>query len=120
MMFYEWLQAKMDEQGLGVRELCRLAGVSSGTVSRVLNGTRGPGPVLCQRLAKAFGLPETVVFEQAGLLSPARGEGELTRRELYELLKDLPVEEQRSILAEARTRWERARAETPGIEPATS
>jgi len=119
-MFYEWLQAKMKEQGLGVRELCRLAGVSSGTISRILNGTRGPGPVLCQKLSKVLDIPETVVFEQAGLLSAARGEAELTRRELWELLNDLPVEEQRAILADARARWERAHKDALGIEPATS
>jgi len=120
MMFYEWLQAKMDEEGLGVRELCRMAGVSSGTISRVLNGTRGPGPVLCQKLARALRVPEILVFVEAGLISPARGAGEATLRELWELIPDLPVEEQRSIVAEARALYEVSQPQTAGTEPANN
>jgi transcriptional regulator with XRE-family HTH domain len=115
-MFRAWLKNQLNDRSLGVRELCRAADVSSGTISRVLNGSRGPGPGLCQKLAKALDIPETVVFEQAGLLTPAHG-AEFTRQELYELLKDLPIEEQRAILAQVRDRLECNRADTDGTEP---
>lgn len=118
MRFGEWLQIEMNARALGVRELARLAKVAPGTISRILTETRTPGADLCRNLASGLELPETVVFEAAGLLSPARGEGELTLRELYELLKGLPIEEQRAILAEARERWAAVHGEQP--EPATS
>jgi transcriptional regulator with XRE-family HTH domain len=95
----------MDAQDLGVRELGRMADVGPGTISRILTESRGPGPEVCQKLARALKIPETVVFEQAGLLSPPRPGTEVTLRELYALLQDLPVEEQRAILDEARERW---------------
>ena len=105
MRFGEWLQKEMDARGLGVRELARMAEIGPGTISRILTETRGPGPDGCQKLARVLKIPETVVFEQAGMLNPPRGSTDITLRELYELLDDLPVEEQRAILAEARQRW---------------
>jgi len=111
----------MDARGLGVRELARIAGVGSGTISRILTESRKPGPEVCQKLARAFGISETVVFVEAGLMSPARTATEVNLRELYDLLKDLPVSEQRAILAEARERWEAVHGESPPqLAPSTS
>ncbi|MBN1890444.1 MAG: helix-turn-helix transcriptional regulator [Thermoflexales bacterium] len=42
--------------------------VPSGTISRVLNGTRRAGPDLCQRIAKAFNEPLENIYRLAGLL----------------------------------------------------
>lgn len=120
MVFSEWLRGELNSRGWSQNELGRRAGLTSAAVSLVMTQMRQPGPEFCQGVARAFRIPETVVFEQAGLLSPARGEGELTRRELYELLKDLPVEEQRAILADARGRWERTHEHTARSEPAAS
>ena len=106
MRFGQWLQQQMDARGLGVRELARIAKVNPGTISRLMTETRNPGPELCKKLAKALEIPEAIVFVEAGLMSPARTASEGTLRELYELLRDLPLEEQRAILDEARQRWQ--------------
>ena len=120
MYFSEWLKAEMEQRGMGVRELARQAGVSPGTISHILNGTRGPGPETCTKIARALDMPEILVFMKAGLMEETREETELTLRELYEILKDLPIEEQRAIVAEARDRYRDVHGEAPRPEPATT
>lgn len=120
MTFGEWLETQMRERGLGVRELGRLSGVGTGTISRLLSESRGVGPDVCQKLARALGLPEIVVFVQAGLMSQTANTEELTLRELYAILSELPPAEQRAILAEARARYRGAQPVQTQPDPSTS
>jgi hypothetical protein len=60
------------------------------------------------------------VFERAGLIDSAKSETELNLRELYEILKDLPIAEQRAIVAEARARYETVHGQHPEPANATS
>ena len=108
MRFADWLRIEMEKRGLGVRDLAGLAYVEPSTISRALGEERGPGPELCQKLARALDLPEIVVFVQAGLMSQTTNPDELTLRELYRLLSALPPDDQRAILAEARARYQAA------------
>jgi len=116
----------MRERGLGVRELGRLSGVGTGTISRLLSESRGVGPEVCQKLARALDLPEIVVFVQAGLMSQTANTEELTLRELYAILSELPPEAQRAILDEARARYGDAPSGRPApgglppLDPAAS
>jgi len=89
--------------------------MSSGSMSLLMTEQRGPGPDVCQRIAQALDVSETLVFVEAGLLNPPRRETEANLRELYELLKDLPIEEQRAILAEARERWREQHGDAPEL-----
>jgi len=117
----EWLRRELDKRGWSQNELARRAGLTSGSVSQVMTGLRRPGVEFCQGVARAFKISETVVFVEAGVMSPARNASEVTLQELYDLLKDLPVSEQRAILAEARERWESVHGESPPqLAPSTS
>jgi len=121
MDFADWLNRELNERDWSQNELARRMGKSSGGLSMIVNQQRGITADFCRELARVLHLPETVIFERAGLLSPASNSGELTLRELYEILKELPVEEQRAILAEAQDRYEAARnTGCNAPEPATT
>jgi transcriptional regulator with XRE-family HTH domain len=110
-----WLKEEMTKRGVGVRELARMADVSSGSVSRVLNQTRGAGPDFCRSVARALEIPEEEVFRRAGLLSkrrppPGEVEGErLTLRELWDLLSQMSTAEQRDVLRYVRKKQRHTR-----------
>ncbi len=94
MEFRDWLAAEMKARGLGVRELARRARNGPGTISRLLNGARPPGPAVCQALAQALELPEEEVLERAGII---------TRPSLsYVLFSQLNDAQQEAILQEMR------------------
>jgi hypothetical protein len=76
-------------------------------MSMIMTEQRGFRADFCRELARVLKLPETVVLEAAGMLGPARTQEELTLRELYELMRELPTEDQRAIVAEARARYEK-------------
>ena len=54
-----------DERGMTQEELCKRAGISSDSVSRLEGGSRKPGLGTLERIAKAFGVPLTALFEGA-------------------------------------------------------
>lgn len=118
MRFGEWVTEQRERRGWSQNELARRMGISSGRLSMILTEQRGFKDDFCRDLARALGLPEIVVFVQAGLMSETANTEELTLRELYAILSDLPVEEQRAILAEARARYRGARR--LAHDPATS
>lgn len=120
MDFIEWLKAEMEKRDWSQNELARRAGVTSGHMSLVMTGMREPGPELCRGLARALGIPETVVFVEAGLMSSPRNSTEITLLELYELMEELPIEDQRAILREARERYHAVHGSEAGPEPATT
>lgn len=68
--FSEWLSSELEKRGLSQSELARLAGVSRGAISHLINQTRKPGPEICEAIAHALKLPPETVFRVAGLLSP--------------------------------------------------
>ncbi len=69
-MFTAWLREELEKREWSQNELARRAGLTSASVSYVLNELRGPGPEFCQAIAQALRLPEEFVFRQAGLLAP--------------------------------------------------
>lgn len=68
--FSEWLSEEIENSGLNQSELARLAGISRGAVSHLINGTRQPGPDICVSIAKALKLPPENVLRAAGILPP--------------------------------------------------
>lgn len=92
MQFNEWLTEELKNRGIGIRELARMSNLGSGTVSRVITGSRSPGPEFCQAIARALKLPEEEVFLRAGLL----------KSPLSRLFVELSPEQQEIILAEMR------------------
>lgn len=68
--FSEWLASVMKDRGFSQARLASLSGLSRGSISHIMNGTREAGTKTCQAIAQALRLPEKTVMEKAGLLTP--------------------------------------------------
>ena len=66
--FGMWLLKELDNRGMSQSELARNAGLSRGTLSNLISGTRGRGPDSIEAIARALKLPPEHVFRMAGLL----------------------------------------------------
>jgi transcriptional regulator with XRE-family HTH domain len=95
--FSQWLQEQMNERGLSQSDLARLAGVTRSSINGILVGTRGPGPDLCNAIARGLKLPPEVVFRAAGLLPP-KPNAEPTVEEASYKLSQLPDWQQKIVL----------------------
>ena len=74
--FIEWVIAEMKRRGLNRNKLAVAGEMSNSLVTMVLNQDSGIGPVFCRGVAMAFNLPETEVFQRAGLVAgPATESG---------------------------------------------
>lgn len=69
MEFKDWLLEELHNRGLGVREFARVADLGSGTISRIMTGSRKPGIEVCQAIARALKIPEEEVFSRAGVFT---------------------------------------------------
>ena len=120
MRFSEWLRAEIKKRGWSQEELAERMGITPAQVSYVLNEQRGPGDKFCRDLAYALKMSEIAIFVQAGRMSQTTNPEELTLRELYAILSELPPEDQRAILHEARARYEAAPDGRSALDPATT
>jgi transcriptional regulator with XRE-family HTH domain len=68
--FGDWLLEQLKEKNISQSELSRLAGLSKGTISNLINGTKGKGPDSLTAIAHALKLPVDLVFEKAKMLPP--------------------------------------------------
>lgn len=68
--FSTWLQEQLNERGWDQADLVRRSGVSQSQVSRIMTGTRNPGPETSKAIARALRLPPEDVLRQAGILPP--------------------------------------------------
>jgi transcriptional regulator with XRE-family HTH domain len=69
-LFSEWLLNEIKKRNINQSELAKLAKVSRGAISHLINGTRQPGSDICEALASALKIPPETVFRAAGLLPP--------------------------------------------------
>lgn len=67
--FGKWLLNELDKRGWSQNELGRRAGLTSGTISNVINGVRTPATDTLKAIASALKLPKETVFREAGILS---------------------------------------------------
>ena len=81
--FSVWLEGVLRDQEMSQAELARKAGVTRSAINGILTGRRGPGPDLCKALAVALGIPEEIVFREAGLLTHKPETDEQTERLLH-------------------------------------
>jgi Helix-turn-helix. len=79
----EFLTAEMNKVGMNQSDLARKSGVSTGQISRLINGTRGVGEKSLRAIAEALSVPPDVMFRVAGFLPPAPAKTEQTERLLY-------------------------------------
>ena len=103
--FGKWLLNELDKRGWSQNELGRRAGLTSGTISNVINGVRTPATDTLKAIASALKLPKETVFREAGILSSVP---EQTKRleallHLFEAMtdrqKDLLISQARWILS---------------------
>ena len=62
----------LDELGISQNELARLAGISPGHLSLLMNGKRSPGPSVRGRLMRALGVDD---FDRLFISEPAATSG---------------------------------------------
>lgn len=109
--FSVWLLEEVNERGWTFAELAKRAGMNTGTLSRVLNETRNPGPDFCTAIARALGIPVEEVFRRAGLLPQlSANEDEQVIRELMDILKNMTPENRQDLLSYARYRFQQQEA----------
>lgn len=98
--FSVWLQSELDERGWSQSDLARESGSKPASISRLLQGTRNPGPDVCQAIAKAFGYPPDVVYRAAGLL-PANQEMDEETVKMMHLFEQMAPEDQEMLIGMA-------------------
>lgn len=89
-----WVLEELDKRGWKPADLAHRAGLSTGSLSNILNGNRKAGPDVCRAIADALGEPEEKVFRLAGLLSPLPAtEDSPTLQEIIDLAKRMTPEQ---------------------------
>lgn len=69
--FGEWLDAAVAAKGWDMATLADRAGIARSTLSMLRPPSeRTPSPATCRKLARALGVPETLVLEIAGHIQP--------------------------------------------------
>lgn len=95
--FGNWLLELLQEENMSQSELARLANLSKGTISNLINGIKTPSQETLTAIARALKLPPETVFRAAGLLPPQSPESEVIQQAAH-LMLDLPEQEQLDIL----------------------
>lgn len=100
--FVEWLQAELRVRDWTQADLARRSRVSQTHLSRIVNGSRKPGPEALVSIARALRIQPEEVFRQAGIIPPSTAH--LTPRderlfdELVERIAMLSPDDQRLVL----------------------
>lgn len=69
IQFSDWLQGEIDRRGWSWNKLAEMAGLSSGTIYNIRDGTRGVGKDSLEAIAQALRLPTDIVYRAAGFLT---------------------------------------------------
>lgn len=96
--FAEWLLQELEYREWTQADLSRKSGVSTGQITRVVNGQRGLGKDSLTAIAKALEYPPEKVYRIAGFLPPAIDLNEEIETILHEVSK-LPKADQQEVLA---------------------
>lgn len=80
--FTNWLDAELKARNWTPADLSKKSGVSRSTLTLLFKGERNPGAEVCQKIARAFGVDEDIVFVKAGIMNPRRKE-EITPFQRY-------------------------------------
>jgi transcriptional regulator with XRE-family HTH domain len=96
--FTQWLSEQVEDRGWTFNELARRAGLSSGTVSKVMTQAVLPSWDFCAAVAGALGMRPESVLRQAGLL-PQLPPRVAEEQEAMALLRELPPVQRGAALA---------------------
>lgn len=95
--FSDWIERQLKERNWRPADLARAAGITDAALSRILSGTRNPGPDVCQAIAQALNEPPEKVFRLAGLLPPLPpGDGDV--EEITEIARRLAPDRRKQAL----------------------
>jgi len=97
--FDEWISEEIKKRRWTQNELARAAGLSSGLVSRIMNGQR-PGLQVCKDLARALDLPIDTVLELAGHL-PREDDLDPDLEQIKNIFRKLPPAARKALLGVA-------------------
>jgi transcriptional regulator with XRE-family HTH domain len=92
-----WVNEEIERRGWSYSELARRAGVSSATISHLVNERKGPGLEVCLGIARAFGEIPARVLEIAKLLPP-EPPAVAEEREVLALVRRIPEPERVAAL----------------------
>lgn len=107
--FSIWLENEMRARDWRQADLIKRSGISSGLLSQILSGQRGPGVSACRKIAKALGMTDIQVLAIAGLATDTeRPKFNPVVEATASMLNDLSAEDQEEIRAMTRVKWERA------------
>ena len=88
-----WLIKERTNRKMSQAELARRAGITRGAISNYeANKVKSPDPEVLRAIAKALVVPEILVFQKAGLLSP-KPKTNLEYEEAVHLLNQLTEDE---------------------------
>lgn len=114
--FGDWLLERLKDKNMSQSELARIAGLSKGTISNLINGTKGAGQDSLKAVAIALKLPPDLVFEKAGVL-PQKIELSAIKRALLHATEGLPDSDVQLALSLLEQRQEYYK-KNPGTKPA--
>jgi transcriptional regulator with XRE-family HTH domain len=110
--FGDWLLKELESRNWSQSDLVKAAGISRGTLSNIISGTRGVGEKSLISIANALNISPITIFRKAGIL-PDSEEG-VAFDDWQHLLKKLSPEEQEEMRQIALMKIERNRkAEQP-------
>ena len=108
--FWDWFDELRD--AIPIRELERRADAPRGRISNVYRN-KLPSALVCQTIAKSLNIDADEVFRNAGLLpllSASENEEEFYQQ-LWDIVKQMSVEERRELFEYARYRLQREQEE---------
>ena len=105
--FGNWLADQIGKRGWTHNELARRAGVSQPAVSGIVAGRR-PSADFCIKVAQALGEPPEKILRLAGILPPSEDDSALA--ELYDLVRNLPLEQRQEALRYLRFLYQQRRS----------
>ena len=101
MTFVNFIETELEKRNWNREELARRAGITSSAISLVYSGKRNPGTEMCRGIARAFKMPETIVFQAAGIMEPIE-ENPPNFDELKYWFTQMSDDEQEAFLAQGR------------------
>lgn len=82
--FGSWLVETLEVREITQSDLARMSGLSRGTISNIISGSRGRGPDSLRAIAKALRLPPEQIYRAAGILPQVPDVDEETEKIVYE------------------------------------
>lgn len=97
--FGEWLVEELEKRDISQSELARMSGLSRGTISNIISGTRGVSTESLAAIARVLKKPPEELYQMAGIpISEPKTNKERLARQILREIEDLPEEDQEGII----------------------